>query len=393
MHRSFWGLKRKDGQIGIRNKILVVSVDECCFGIANKIANSIEDSALVVNHYTCMYGGNEEMVESIKAICKNPNIYAVILISMGCGSINAKRIADEIQSTGKSTTYFEVFSSGGTLKTIEMGKEIAAEYWVASKKEVRELCDISELVIGVKCGGSDMSSGLASNPSVGNAVDMLIEMGATVVVGELFEILGCEEQLFERCENDEIKNKLDRLTKEEIQRWSVEGVEVETMSVGNYAYGLSTIEEKSHGALSKSGTKPICGVLEFNKNGYERPEKPGLYFSDVSMVCGGAGAHFSAIGAQAIIWTTGAAGFNTDVVPTIKVSGNVDLFNADQDIDATEVMNGTKGSEEVGSEIIDYLLNVASGQKTKVEDSGASFLILHQKDQKLESLLKKCSIC
>jgi altronate dehydratase large subunit len=392
MSKSFCGFKRKDGQVGIRNKILVVSVDECCFGIANKIANEIENSALVVNHHTCMHGGNEEMVEIIKSICKNPNVYGVVLISMGCGSINAKNIADEIGITGKNAVHLEVFSCGGTLKTIEKGKKLAKEFLMESKKEERVICDISELVVGVKCGGSDMSSGLASNPSVGNAVDRLIDMGATVVVGELFEILGCEEQLFKRCETNEIKNKLDRLTREEIQRWSIKGVEVETMSVGNYAGGLSTIEEKSLGALSKSGTKPICGVLEFNKNGYERPEKPGLYFSDVSMICGGAGAQFSAIGAQVIIWTTGAAGFNTDVVPAITVGGNIDLITEDQDIDATEIMNGNKNSGEVGNEIIEYLLKVASGQKTKVEDSGSSFMILQQKDQKLEYLLKQCNV-
>jgi altronate dehydratase large subunit len=393
MNKTFLGFKREDGQVGIRNKILIVSIDECCFGIASKIAEDIDNSALVVNHHTCMHGGNEEMVESIKSICKNPNIYAVILISMGCGSINAKEMAYEINKTGKKAVHLETFSCGGTLKTIEKGKLQAKEYWMESQNEERVECDISELIIGVKCGGSDMSSGLASNPSVGNAADALIDMGATVVIGELFETLGCEDKLFSRCETEETKAKLKRLINEEVKRWSVKDVELETMSVGNYAYGLTTIEEKAHGTLSKSGTKQICGVLEFNKNGYEKPKEPGLYFSDVSMICGGAGAHFSAIGAQMIIWTTGAAGFNTQIIPTIKVSGNIDLFNEDQDINATEVMVGTKSPEDVGKEIVEYLLEVASGKKTKVEGYGYSFLILHQKDQRFESLSKQCNMC
>lgn len=388
---NFKGYKRADGSIGIRNKTLIIAVDECCDGIARGISDKVKDSVVLTNWYTCMLGGNEETFNQMIAVGKNPNIGGVLVISMGCGSILPEQIAKPIADTGKMVDTLICQKNGGTRKSIEIGAEKLQAIRNEIDKAPRVEVPISELIVGVKCGGSDTSSGMASNPSVGNAVDKLIDMGGIAIGGELFELQGCQQNLKRRAVSEEVFNKIDSLIEAERIRWSVEGTNVETMSIGNSVGGLTTIEEKSFGALYKMGSKPIEDILEINKDFIEKPKKSGFYLSETTMLCGGAGVNFASLGAQVILWTSGAAGFNNSIVPVIRVSGNEDLFNDDMDIDARGIMNGTDTVDNVGNEILKNIVEVANGKKTQLEDIGSATLTLYQKDQRLESLLfKKC---
>lgn len=246
---------------------------------------------------------------------------------------------------------------------------------------------ISKLFVGIKCGGSDTSSGIASNPSVGLAADKLIDMGASAVAGELLELLGCEHILKERAVTPEVFEKIEQLISDEEKRWHVEGTQVETMSVGNSIGGLTTIEEKSLGALAKTGSKPIQDILRINAKKLEKPEVPGMYLSETTMLCGGSAMHFAALGCQVILWTTGGAGFNNPIVPVIRVSGNSQLINEDIDIDATGIMRGEDSLENVSEEILKTLAGVINGEKTAIEDFGYAYCSLIQKDQRVERLL------
>lgn len=384
----FKGFARPDGSVGIRNKILIISVDECCEGIARALAKNFNEAVILTNWYTCMLGGNEETFNQMIANGKNPNVAAVLVVAMGCGSILPEQVADPIAKSGKPVEILHCQNSGGTRKTVAAGieKMKALQAYIDSLE--REEFPISRLVVGIKCGGSDTSSGIASNPSVGAAVDRLVDMGAICVGGELFELLGCERELDARAETPEVAAKIRQLIEDERRRWSVEGTDVETMSIGNSIGGLTTIEEKSLGALHKFGSKPIIDVLQINKDFIDRPARPGFYLSETTMLCGGAGVNFASLGAHIILWTSGAAGFNNPLIPVIRVSGNKDLYNDDMDVDARGIMDGTEKLDSVATRIVETVKSVADGNPTQLEGIGESTLTLYQKDQRLETLLK-----
>lgn len=384
---DFLGYERSDGQIGIRNKILIISVDECCDGIARKIGEVSKNSVILTNWYTCMLGGNEETFNQMIAVGKSPNVATVLVLAMGCGSILPEQIATPIANTGKLVKYLTCQKEGGSKKTIEKGREILKNMDNYINSLIPKKFPLNKLIIGVKCGGSDTSSGIASNPSVGRMVDVLVDMGGTCIGGELFELIGCEKILTKRAINDKVKEKILTLIDNEKKRWSVEGTDIETMSIGNSIGGLTTIEEKSLGALHKMGHKPIQDVLQINKDFIDRPTTPGFYLSEVTMLCGGAGVNYAALGAHIIVWTSGAAGFNNPIVPVIRVSGNSELINDDIDVDVSRIMSGKIGINDGAQLIIDKISKVANGETTNLEDIGSATMTLYQKDQRVEKLL------
>lgn len=384
---EFLGYERTDGQIGIRNKILIISVDECCDGIARKIGEVSKNSVILTNWYTCMLGGNEETFNQMIAVGKSPNVAAVLVLAMGCGSILPEQIATPIANTGKLVKYLTCQKEGGSKKTIEKGRKILKNMDSYINSLIPKNFPLNKLIIGVKCGGSDTSSGMASNPSTGRMVDILVDMGGTCIGGELFELIGCEKILTKRAINDKVKEKILTLIDNEKKRWSVEGTDIETMSIGNSIGGLTTIEEKSLGALHKMGCKPIQDVLQINKDFIDRPTTPGFYLSEVTMLCGGAGVNYAALGAHIIVWTSGAAGFNNPIVPVIRVSGNSELINDDIDVDVSGIMTGKIGINDGAQFIINKIFKVANGETTNLEDIGSSTMTLYQKDQRVEKLL------
>lgn len=384
---EFMGYERPDGSVGIRNKILIIAVDECCEGIARGIARHSENAVVLTNWYTCMLGGNEETFRQMIAVGKNPNVAAVIIIAMGCGSILPHQVGDEIAAAGKPVACMNCEKLRGTRNTVEYGIQWLKKFEEELCRMKRKPCPVSKLVVAVKCGGSDTSSGIASNPSAGAALDRLVDMGAICIGGELFELQGCEEILGKRAVSPQVAEKITTLISNERIRWSVEGTDIETMSIGNCVGGLTTIEEKSLGALHKMGSHPIQDVLQINKDFIDHPETPGFYLSEATMLCGGAGVNYASFGAHMILWTSGAAGFQNAIVPVIRISGNSDLINEDIDIDASAIMNGTAGVEEIADKIIERVVETAGGKPTSIEGIGESTMTLYQKDQRVETLL------
>lgn len=384
---KFNGYLRPDGRLGIRNKVLIVALDECCDGLAKSIADGNKNVVVLTNHYTCMLGGNEETFYQMAGICGNPNVAAVLVLAMGCGSILIDYFIDNAKSSGKPMESINCIEVGGTKKAITIGREKLARLLDYADQVPRKEGDVTDLYVGIKCGGSDTSSGIASNPSVGKAADRLNEMGATTVAGELIELLGCEKQIRRRAVTKQVGDDIMKALNNELARWTVEGAPVESMSIGNCVGGLTTIEEKSLGAFHKTGSAPIQGFLQIGNTGIDHPDKPGFYLSDVSHLCGGAGTNFAALGVQVVLWTSGAAGFDNELVPVIKVSGNPELINDDVDVDATGIMDGTDTAAKVGERILDKLEEVCNGGKTATEGYGSSFLTIYQKDIRVEQLL------
>lgn len=383
----FKGYRRKDGKVGIRNKYLILSVDECCEGIARNIGKKFDDAVVFTNAYTCMLGGNEESFNQMKAVAEHPNIVGVLVIAMGCGSIPPESITVDLEEAGKPFAHIVVEKEKGTRNSINLGIEHINSFKEFNKDLKREDIPISELIVGVKCGGSDTSSGLTSNPVAGGTIDKLVDLGGTAIGGELFELIGCEDILKKRAKNEEVAKKIDELILREKLRWGVEGAGMETMSIGNYVGGLSTIEEKSLGAYSKMGTKEIKDVLEINHLRVDKPREKGFYLSEVTMLCGGSGVNFASLGAHIILWTTGAAGFNNAIVPVVRISGNEDLMTEDIDIDASGILTGEEDINSIVDRTLEKLIRTASGEKTAVEDLADSTLTLYQKDRRVETLI------
>ena len=383
----FTGFRRPDGRAGIRNHVLILAIDECAEGIARAISEKVPGTVVVTNYNTCMYGGNEELVSTMVGAVLNPNVAGAMLLNMGCGSIDPEILAEPIRNAGKPVQTLSIIKSRGTRSTIKMGTELAKELTAYANQIQPEPVPLSELLVGIKCGGSDTSSGIASNPSVGRAADMLVDAGATCVAGELIELIGCEEILRERAVSAEVADKIDRLISEEEKRWHIEGTNVETMSIGNSVGGLTTLEEKALGALHKTGTRPIQDVLRINAKMTERPSATGMYLSETTHLCGGAGMHFASLGAQVILWTTGGAGFNNPIVPVIRVSGNAAQITEDIDVDVSGIMQGTESIHSSADRILSTLDNVIQGEPTAIEDIGFAYCTLYQKDQRLEKLI------
>lgn len=385
----FQGYKRPNGQVGIRNHVLILVIDECAEGIAQAIKQKVPDCVVVTNHYTCMYGGNEEMVNVMLGAALNPNIAGVLVLNMGCGSIDPKIITDPVKKAQKPVFSLPIIKSNGTRKSINDGVLLAKELADMANLVQPERTPISQLIIGIKCGGSDTTSGIASNPSVGFAADRLVDLGATCIAGELIELVGCESILRQRAINSDVADKIEKLISEEERRWHIEGTNVETMSIGNSIGGLTTLEEKAIGALHKTGTRPIQDVLEINPQGIQKPSSPGFYLSEVTHLCGGSGMHFAALGAQVILWTTGGAGFNNPIVPVIRVSGNSAQITDDIDVDVSGIMSAEQSVIEGGEAVLSCLDGIVQGEKTAIEDIGFAFCSLYQKDQRLEKLICK----
>ena len=385
--KTFKGFQRPDGTVGIRNLILIMAVDECAEGIARAISDKVNNSVVVTNYNTCMYGGNEEMIGTMTQSACNPNVAGALVITMGCGSIHPEVVAAPIRETGRSVETLICIKEKGTRATIKAGIKKASEIAKVAAACERVEAPVEKLFIGIKCGGSDTSSGIASNPSVGRAADKLVDMGASAVAGELLELLGCEEILRQRAVSPEVADKIERLISEDEKRWHVEGTEVETMSIGNSIGGLTTLEEKSLGALGKTGTRQIQDVLRINSRMIDKRQQPGMYLSETTMLCGGAGMHFAALGCQAILWTTGGAGFNNPIVPVIRISGNQNLINEDIDIDASGIMRAEDSIETVSERILTKLEEVVNGEETVIEEIGYAYCTLYQKDQRVEKML------
>ena len=256
---KFQGYERPDGSVGVRNIILVMSVADCSEPVARKIADGIDGAVAVTQHYGCIPG--EMVANTLIGIGENPNVAAVLLVEMGCEGMPAPALAKVIKQTGKPVDSVSIQESGGTNNAVTRGKQILK---AMSERVVgldRKEFDVSKLIVGVKCGGSDTTSGLAGNPAVGAFVDMLVDSGGTVIMNEPIEAVGAEEPLAKRAINEEIRKKIFRMIGNEEKRWSVPGAQVEFMCKGNVDGGLTTIEEKSLGAIHKSGSRPIQGVL------------------------------------------------------------------------------------------------------------------------------------
>ncbi|KZE79215.1 UxaA family hydrolase [Paenibacillus elgii] len=368
------GYRRPNGDVGIRNHLLIIPTVICANQVCTRINQMVPDTVAIPHQHGCSQIGadKDRTFDVLAGTGRNPNVGGVIIISLGCEVVDPHALADAIRPTGKLVEVFDIQSVGGSVKAIQHGVEIARKMRAQLDEMKPEPVPFSELIIGVKCGGSDATSGLASNPALGAAADSLIQQGGGVVIGETTEIIGAEHVLASRCAAPDISEKLyhivDRFEKE-VERMGAD-MRGGNPSPGNIAGGLTTIEEKSLGCISKCGTAPIKGVIEYA----EDIPKHGLYFmdspgNDIECVSG-----MAAGGAHLVCFTTGrGTPTGAAVIPVIKITGNKRMFEKmsdNMDVDVSDMLEGTLSLEAAGQVVWEEIQAVASGKLTKAEILG-----------------------
>ena len=372
---KFYGYRRSDGKVGVRNHILILPASVCASDAARMISSQVKGTVTFNNQNGCSQVPSDQQytMNMMAGYAANPNIYGTVVISLGCENCQMDLVVDEIaKRTNKPVKTLIIQEEGGTIRTVEKGIRYAMEMVQEATLLQKEIFPVSELIIGTECGGSDPTSGLAANPLVGELSDRIIEMGGTSILSETTEFIGAEHILAKRAKNEEIKERIygiiDRYEK------SLESVGEKVRSgnpsPGNKAGGITTLEEKSLGCIHKGGTSIIQDVVD-----YAKPvEKKGLVIMDTPGNDPSSIAGMIAGGAQIILFTSGrGTPTGNPIAPVIKISGNRITYENMKDhidIDASHVIYGPESLEELGEMILKEVIDVASGKLVKAEILG-----------------------
>lgn len=368
---EFRGYVRENGQVGSRNVVAVIPTVFCVSEIVESITDLTRSAQGLMHHQGCcqLPPDLDRVTESLIGLGAHPNVGAALIVSLGCEGVDAETVAQAVALTGKPVELIRMQELGGTSRTIQAGMDIVQRMACSISAQQRELVDLRHYVMGIKCGASDSTSGLASNAVIGYVADRVVEQGGTVMFGETTEFLGAEHVLARRARTPQVAARIYEIVADTEKRARSLGVDMRRgqPTPGNIQGGLSSIEEKSLGAIVKSGTKPIEGVLGYT----ERPPGPGLWIKDTPgremEILTGMGVG----GCQAMLFSTGRGapqGFPT--FPVIKICGNPQTYRhmcRDMDINAGTIISGERSVEQVGEETLTYLLRVLSGEVTKGE--------------------------
>ncbi|MCW3979439.1 MAG: UxaA family hydrolase [Candidatus Bathyarchaeota archaeon] len=389
---EFYGYERPDGSVGVRNHLLVLTPVDCSFEPAKKIAARVEGAVAVSQFYGCRH--DEMLTNALIGTGRNPNVAGVLLVGLGCESITSEFLAEGIRPTKKPVETLIIQEEGGTVKTVEKGVRILRRMAEGAAELEREPFPLSELTLAVECGGSDATSGLAANPAVGVAADMLIDEGGAVMFGETQEMTGTQHILARRAVDDDVAGAIREMVGRQEERMRAMGIDSRYMSKGNVDGGLTTIEEKSLGAIRKGGTRPIQGVLRNSREGLDAPRGPGLWLQDGPGWDVPSVTHMVAAGAQVVVFTSGRGSTTGHAIaPVLKVTGNPMTYERladNMDINAGTILDGGESLRSVGERIFGAIVEVASGRMTKAEALGFRDFVVFRTDRVAERLLGFC---
>ena len=375
MSYTFQGYRRPDGKFGARNLVAVIPTTICANDVAQAICRQIQGTVGYFHHQGCcqLPSDLKRVTEVLIDLGLSANVGAALIVSLGCEGTDHQRVYETIKASGKPCEIIHIQELGGTSAGIQAGMDAAQRLVMQVSGQQRETCDISNLTMAIKCGGSDTTSGMASNCVIGYVADKLVDLGATVVFGETTEFLGGEHILANRAvggPDGPVAKKIYEIVERMENRAKAIGEDMRggQPTPGNIAGGLSSIEEKSLGAIVKSGHRPIQGVLEYTDR---ITDQKGLWIKDTpgrepEILTG-----MAATGAQVLMFSTGRGapqGFCS--MPVIKICGNPITYarmSHDMDLNAGRIITGEKTIEQVGEEAFEMLLKVLSGQMTKNE--------------------------
>ena len=385
---TFQGFHRPSGRVGTRNYIGILTTVNCSGSVARFVAEeaarrclldafpNVDGVVPIVHGSGCGMSGKgegyETLFRTLAGYGHNPNFGAILMLGLGCEVMQvADLVGRDVLKDSARFRYMTIQGSGGTKATIDSALGALGELAVEANKAVRAEAPASKLVMGMQCGGSDGYSGITANPALGVASDILVGLGATAILSETPEIYGAEQLLLRRAVNTDVAEKLIS----QIRWWENytkmnDGSMDNNPSPGNKAGGLTTILEKSLGAAAKGGSTPLTAVYDYA----EQVTEPGFVFMDTPGYDPVAATGQLAGGAQVLVFTTGrGSAFGSKPAPTIKLATNESLFQSmpdDMDLNCGDILTKGLSLQEKGQEIVDRILEVASGTPSKSESLG-----------------------
>lgn len=373
MERQFFGYRRENGRVGIRNHVVILPLDDLSNAACEAVANNVKGTLALPHHYgRLQFGEDLELHFRTLIGCGcNPNVAAVVVI--GIEPVWTQRIVDGIAKTGKPVAGFAI-EKNGDLATICAASRKAKEFVHHATEQLRVPCDIRDLWVSCKCGESDTTSGIASNPTVGNAFDKLWEAGATTLFGETTEITGGEHLVAARCATEEVKKKFmyffDRYAKV-VDDHKTNDLCDSQPTKGNIEGGLTTIEEKALGNIQKIGRKaPVVGCLDKA----ESPTGPGLWFMDSSSAAAEMVTLAAAAGFVVHFFPTGQGNIiGNPILPVIKLSANprtVRTMSEHIDVDVSGLLQREYDLNAAGDKLLEMMIRTCNGRHTSAEALG-----------------------
>lgn len=380
---KFQGYVRKDGKVGIRNHVVVMPGVICSEMAAKKIASEC-GAVFLPNPIGCGLNPKDMavMLDVLSGLLANANVYGVLVVGLGCEFIKEEQYREAVwKKSEKPFHYVSMQAIGGLSKTIEEGKRLVLEMQKEAAAVPRTEADLSDLILGLECGGSDPTSGFSSNTVLGLVTDEVIDAGGTAILSETVEAIGAEHILRQSGRTPEIGEQIyQAIINWERNRYQESGQDVRcgNPSPGNMAGGITTLTEKSLGCIHKAGSRPFDGCYEYG----QWISKKGLYFvnaaaSDVLNVTA-----LVAAGATLVAFTTGLGNpIGNPIAPVVKITGNhdtaEDLYEI-IDVDTSASIRGEKSLEELKEEMLSCFIEVMNGKKTRAEENGANELSINQ---------------
>ena len=367
------GYRRQEGTWGIRNHVLVLASVSCANHVVQRIERTDPDVIGVTHQHGCAHLGRdrEQVLRTLAGTCANPNVAAVLLVGLGCESISARDIARHVPTDGRMVRTIVIQEIGRSEEIYRQAMAAVAQMknFVAGQKAER--FDASTLVVGLECGGSDPFSGITANPAIGLVSNRLVEMGATVILSEIPEMIGAEEALAPRIPDPEVRNRLFARIHQYVQTARSEGCDLRGVNPtpGNIKAGLSSIEEKSLGCICKGGDSPINQYVEYAA----APGRRGLVVMDTPGQDAESLTGMAAGGAHLMLFSTGlGTPLGNPVAPVIKVASNSAMAGRMSDfvdLDAGRIIDG-EPIDSVAGELLELLLAVCNGRPTAAERNG-----------------------
>ncbi len=372
--REITGYERKNGKFGARNHVLVLPTVACVNGVVNRISRDVPEAVCAPHPCGCGRGGPRDtqlLFRTLAGMVHHPNVAAVVLIGLGCERSNTRALAPFLEEAGKPVEIFNV-QDCGSVQAARKGAEAARRLLAETGGQRRVPLPWEKLLVAMECGGSDAMSGVTANVALGAVSDWVVGRQGSVIFGENTEMIGTAHVLARRARNEEVAGRIVQMVESAQQRSRdiMGDLASWVISPGNMDGGMSTIAEKSMGCIFKGGSSRINQVVDYG----EWPTEKGLILQDGPGYDGDSMSGLAASGAQIMFFSTGRgtpAGF--PIVPVIKVASNSRVYRAmadDIDVNAGVLVEG-KGLEELRGEMIDGMVRVINGEKTKAEANGS----------------------
>ncbi len=370
---TFSGYRRPDEKVGVRNHLLVIPSVGCSQNAAQAIARSVKGAVCLPNILGCGQVGEDRQAvkKTLVGFGSHPNVFGVLVVGLGCEHLTCSELAEAIAPSGKRVEAIEIQQAGSS-KTVALGRKILRAMREEASALQREPIPISDLIVGTECGGSDSTSGLASNPAVGVACDRFVAAGATVILSETPELIGAEHLIAARGRTPEVsKGVLDAVAWwEEKAIAGGQNIRECNPGPGNIEGGITTLEEKSLGCIHKAGTAPLEEVVAYAS----RPTRKGLVFMntpahDIEQLTG-----MVAGGAQIVLFTTGrGTPLGSPIAPVVKITANRETYlrmRDNMDIDVSGILRERETVREAGERVYEKAVSFASGRLTRAERLG-----------------------